>query len=382
MPSLIEQARQAAREALALFDAAVEHGDLAEAIAAAVLDGHTLFLLADPSHAALAEGLADALRRHFTSDLWPPVLTLTADVRPLALIGCAYGGNNPLSQQAEELVRRGDVVLALSGAQPSNDLIGAVGTAVSQGAVVLALGPAFAKFPSQASVTLPSGAGILPADSLRAGGTPAPRDAAPERVVECQLVLGHALAEGLARRLPAAPPSGSQPALLRSACANCDAPLTVPRHLAGRHGVCPHCFNNTVLAPESAGSEKRVHMRFALLDCSLAVTLTPLGKPPLRVPGQISLENISLGGLLFAMAGSPLELQPGDLLALELSTPAFLSPLPLAGSVIRVTREATVHRVGVLFGDLPPAVAERLRLLERNLVLRHLAARPPRPENA
>jgi len=362
MPSLTEQARQAARDAMALLEAAVEHGDLAEAIAGALLDGRTLFLLADPSHTALAETLAAALRRRFPSDLWPPLLTLTADLRPLALIGCEYGGANPLSQQAEELVRRGDIVLALSGAQPSNDLIGAVGTALSQGAAVAALGPAFAKFPSQTSVTLPQAA-------------------PPERVAECQLVLGHALAEALVRRLPAYPPSGTQLALLRSACTNCGAALTAPRHLAGRHGVCPHCFNNTVLAPEAVASEKRIHMRFALLDCSLGVSLTPPGKPALRVPGQITLENVSVGGLLFALAGSPLELQPGDLLAMELSTPAFLSPLPLAGSVIRGTREATVHRVGVLFGDLPPAVAERLRLLERNLVLRHLAARaaPTRP---
>jgi len=364
MPSLPEQARHAARSSLALLDAAAEQGDLSQAAADALLGGHVLILLADPSHGCLAEQIAAATRRRFPNDLWPPLLAITADARALALIGCEDGAANPLAQQAEMLVRAGDVVVVLAGAKPSADLVVASVLAASQGAAVAGLGLPPCDLRAQLAVTLP--------------------DAPAERLIEAQLALGHALVEGLAQRLPAEAPSGVEPALLRSACTNCGAALAIPRHLAGRRGVCPSCYNNTALAPEFAppDGEKRVHMRFSLRDCVLRVELAPPQKPPIPLPGQIALENLSFGGLLFAIAGSPVELQPNDPLHLELQTPAFLSPLALHGIVVRVTREAALHRVGVVFRDTPPAIAERLRVLERNLVLRHLTSRAaptPRP---
>ena len=361
MSSLLDQARRTAGQALSLLDAITEEGDLCETIAGALLSGHALFLVADPSHVALAGEIASAVRRRFPSDLWPPLLTLRADSRLLALIGSEYGAAVPLSQQVEELVRSGDVALLLAGSRPSADLAGAAALAAAEGATVASLGLASSPVAPRPALSLPQ--------------------APIEQLVECQLILGHALVEALAQRLPPEAPPGIEPALAPSACSNCNASLAVPRHLAGRRGVCPFCFNNTTLAPglAPAQNEKRTHMRFALRDCSLSVSLAQPDKPPVPVHGQILLENLSVGGLLFSLAGSLLEIQPSDALFLSLSVPAFERLLVLDGTVVRVTREAALHLIAVVFRDLAPATAERLRILERNLVLRNLTARPAPP---
>lgn len=358
MPTLAELARQEHRHCTALLEAATEDGDLAEAVAQAVVEGHALFLVADEPQAPLAEHLAAAIRRPFARDDWPPLVAVTPDPRRLALLGCAYSVARPLAQQLEMLVRLGDMALVLAGAQPTDDLLGAVELASSQGAIIAGLG-------------LP-GAAVEASPAVRIPEAPA------DQVAQCQLALGHALANALADRLPAEPPADMMPALLPFGCTNCGAALIVPSHFAGRRGVCPFCCNNTTLAPDQAAesNEHRTFVRFALRKCTLRVALTPPGKPPVPIPGQAILENLSRGGLLVALADSPVEIQPGDTLDLELTTPAFHKPVALQGTVHRVTREPGVHRIGVIFADLPPATAERLRILERNLVLRNLTAPP------
>ena len=356
MASLTELACQAQREELELLEAATVRGDVAATVADALIAGRTLFVLGEQAQTPLARHIADAVRRPFTSDIWPPVVTVTADTRPLALIGCAYGLSRPISQQVEMLVRTGDVVLVVAGREPSADVTAATGLAASQGAVVAGLG--------------------LPPCGVQADPAIALPEAPPDRLAECQLALGHALAAALPDMLPAEHPADVEPALIPFGCTNCGVALTVLRHLAGRRGVCPHCCNNTVLGPGSGdGADQRASLRFALRQCTLKVALAPPGRPLVAVPGQTALENLGRGGLLFAIADCVLELQPGDRLVMELETPAFQQPLELGGAVNRVTREAGLHRIGVVFADCTPATAERLRILERNLVLRNLARR-------
>jgi len=361
MATLTESAKRAAADTLSLVDAAIEHGDVAQTVIDALLGGHILFLLADASHTALAEQLAAVLRRRSPAEPWPPVLTITANTPPLALIGCEYGVANPLSQQAEILIREGDVVLVLAGSCPSADLLHTVGLATSHGAVVVGLG--------------------LPPSSLKLRIGVSVPDAPAEHLIECQLVLGDALVEALARQLPAEQPPEMEPALIRFGCTNCNADLAIPRHIRGRRGVCPHCYNNTVLAPgiEAAQNEKRAHMRFSLRECSLRVSLAPGDKAPIQLPGQVALENLSAGGLLLSIADSPVEVRLNDTLLVELTTPAFQRPLSLRGSVRRVTREANLSHVAIAFHEVPPSTFERLRILEHNLVLRHATSRAPRP---
>jgi len=361
MASIAEAARTAATSTLDLLGAAAERGDLAGTIAHALRSGHLLFLLADDSHAAIVGEMAAALGRRFPEPRWPPRLALTPGPRGLALIGCDYGAARPLTHQVEALVRPGDVLLAVAAGQPSPDLLGALGIAAAQGAVVAGLG--------------------LPPSAIQADPVISLPEAPTERLVECQLALANALAETLAQQLPPERPADLPPALERFRCANCNAALAVPRHLAGRRGMCPHCYNNTILAPDSPApdNESRSHMRFALRQCRLAVALAPENKPPVPLPGRTTFENLSPGGLLFSLADSAVELQPDDPLLVEITTPAFRRPLAVRGRVNRVTREATLTRIGVVFGELPPASAERLRILESNLVLRHLAPHQDEP---
>lgn len=357
MPAIHPLASSALTATRALLDAATERGDVAQAAADALRAGRILYLLADTARGALAEEIAASLRRRFPDPLWPPVIPLTAGTRLLALIGCEHGASGPLSHQAEMLLCQGDVALLVLNSELSPDLLSAAALAVTQGATVAGLGMPPSPIQANPAILLP--------------------EAPVERLIECQLALGNALAEALARLLPAERPADVEPALVSFGCMNCDAPLTIPRHLAGRRGVCPYCFNNTTLAPDlpTPENEKRAHMRFALRQVALRVSLVSPTRAPLQLPGQIVLENLSPGGLLFTLIDSRLELQPDDPLLIELSTPAFQRPLTLNGSVKRVTREAKLCRVGVAFRELRPAIAERLHILESNLVLRHLSPR-------
>jgi len=358
MPTLAEQAREAHRGELALLEAAAEHGELVDAIAGALLAGRALALLAEPPHAPIAREIAHAIRRPFGHDLWPPLLTLTPDPRLLSLIGCDYGLAEPLAHQAELLLLARDVALVVAGPQPSDDLRRALGIAATRGAVVAALGLPPCDIQAQPRVSLPQ----APDDQLLA----------------CQLALGHALAHTLAERLPRDHPHGLDTPLAAFHCDNCHTPHIVPAHLAGRRGVCPACYNNILLAPDLASpdAEQRSSLRFGLRQCSLALALAAPNKPPVPVPGQMTLANLSRGGLLCDVANPGVELQPGDPIHIKLHTPAFQQPLLLPGTVLRITREQGRHRIGIVFGDCPPATTERLRILERNLVLRHLTARP------
>lgn len=355
MSILADQACQAQRDELALLEAATARGDLAATVAEALLAGRVLYVLADGSQGPLATQIADAVGQCFGSPVWPPVVALTPDTRLLALVGSDHRADRPLAEQAELLVRPGDVVMVLTDGQPGADLTAAADHARSQGAAVAGLG--------------------LPPSGLEADPAIGLPEAPPARLAACQLALGQALAGELAARLPAEPPD-ADPAMVAFPCTNCAAALAVVRHLAGRRGVCPHCYNNTILAPDHADNEHRAHLRFALRECALAVALAPPDKPLIGLPGQIALENISPGGLLFGAVDCPLELRPGDHLVIELTTPAFKQPVELSGTVNRVTREAARHVVGVVFADCSAAALERLRVLERNLVLRNLAARP------
>ena len=357
MATLAELAAQAHRDELDLLAAASARGDLAATTAEALGAGRALFLLAEGAQSTLAHHVADAIRRPFDDDVWPPVATIVADTRPLALIGCDYAVARPITHQVEMLVRTGDVAMVLADPEPSADLRGAVGLAASQGAVVAGLGLPPCGIQADPAVALPA----APAD----------------RLALCQLALGRALARALRERLPAEHPPGVEPALIAFECANCGAALTVRRHLAGRTGVCPCCYNNTVLAPgHDPDHEHRASLRFALRQCTLQVALAPRDKPLVALPGDLALENLGSGGLRFAAPRCPIDLQPGNRLVMELDTPAFRSPILLDGSINRVVREADLHRVGVVFDPLTPATAERLRILERNLVLRNLAHRP------
>ncbi|MFP4058663.1 MAG: PilZ domain-containing protein [Candidatus Brocadiia bacterium] len=364
MAQLVPQARQSATRGLELCDAAVERGDLAGTIAGALLEGRLLAFLADAPHAPVAQALADALRRRFPHDHWPPALVVDPQTPSLALYGIEFGVPDPLTRKAETLLREGDVALLVAGAEPSGDLAAAAAAAAAQGARVAALGLPACGLEAEPAIELPQApAGVL---------------------VLAQALLASALSEALASQLPQEPPAGLEPALAAFPCTNCQAPLAAPPHLAGRLGVCPACYNNTVLAPHlpRGEHEKRAFLRFALRHCALRVELAPDGKAPLQLPGQVSLDNLSPGGLRFTLLEPSVELQPDDRLRVHIDTPAFHKTLSLEARVKRVTREDRRHRVGAVFVDCPPATAERLRILERNLVLRHLtprAAATPEP---
>ena len=358
MASLAEEARRAARQCVELLDRATEEGDAAEAVAESLRTGHILFLIAASPSAWVSAAIAAHIRGSHADPAWPPVLAITDDTGLLALVGCGYETAEPLRRQAELLVAQGDAAVLLGPCGVSAQLRDAAQAAAAQGAVVVSLGTPPSGVEARASIALP--------------------DAQPAQLARCQLALGHALAAGLAARLPVERPSDVEPALLSFRCPNCGSPFAVPRRLAGRHGTCPHCYGNLTL-PSAGGAgedEGRAHLRFALRECTLAVSLAQVGEPALAVPGQTQLTNLSRGGLLFVTGGCPVEIQPGDSLLIDIATPAFEHPLRVACSAVRVTREAARQHVGVVFGELPPAVAERLRLLERTVVLRSLAARP------
>ena len=358
MASLAEEARRASRQCVELLDRATEEGDATEAVAESLRTGHILFLIAAPPSAWVSAAVAARIRGDRADPEWPPVLALTNDTGPLALVGCGYETAEPLRRQAEVLVAQGDAAVLLGPCGASGPLRAAAQAAAAQGAVVVSLGTPPSGVEARASIVLP--------------------EAQPGQLARCQLALGHALAAGLAARLPVERPSDVEPALLSFRCANCGSSFAVPRRLAGRHGTCPHCYSNLTLPSAGGASENegRAHLRFALRECTLAISLAQVGEPALAVPGQTQLTNLSRGGLLFVTGGCPVEIQPGDPLLIDIATPAFEHPLRVACSAVRVTREAARQHVGVVFGELPPAVAERLGLLERNAMLRALAARP------
>jgi len=357
MATLADRATQSQRECVALLYAAEARGDLAATAADALLLGRVLFVLADGAGAPLAEQIAAAIRSPFAAAAWPPVLTVTQDPSALALVGSDYAVARPICQQVELLARAGDVALVLAPPEPSADLAGAAALAASQGVTVAGLG--------------------LPPCPIDADPAVILHEAAAAQIAACQIALGLALADTLAERLPPEPPAGVDAPVVVFGCTNCGGPLVAVRHLAGRQGVCPHCYNNTTLAPGTdGGGEQRASLRFALRQCTLGVALAPPNRPLVAVPGRIELENLGRGGLLFAVADCTVHLDPGDRVVMELTTPAFAQPLELTGSILRITREADRHCIGVVFTGLAPATAERLRILERNLVLRNLARAP------
>ena len=360
MPSLAEQAQQAIGRTAALLSDSAEDGDLVDAVVRAMMSGHILYLIAAEPYGRVAEAMATLLRDTFDDPTWPPLFALTAESSLHALVGREYGPRDPLCCQSELFVREGDVALLLPAEGPAPGLVGAARVARSQGATVAGLGHLPAEVQAQPRLALPE---------------------APEgEVACCLLAIGEALAAALAERLPAQRPDEPEPAIACCSCANCGGALAVPRHLLGRRGTCPHCHNNTALdhPPHRGENESRVHMRFGLRDCGLRVSLAPEGKPRVPIPGTATVANLSRGGLLFALAASPVAVEPGDPVLVELTTPAFERPLTIRGTVRRVCRDAAGHYVGVVFASVPPAVAERLCILERNLVLRNLA-RPPAP---
>lgn len=355
MSALIENARGGVQQVAALLWDATAEGDLVAAAAQALISGRVLFLIADHPNAWLAAVIAAALRRDALDPAWPPVFAVTPDTRLLTLLGRDYGADHPLRLQCEILIRQGDVALLLPCAEPSSELFDAAGIAATRGATLATLGPELPAVGAELTLVLPA--------AQRAG------------LHGAQLALGHAFAEALAAALPAAPPADLEPALEAFRCRNCAHPLAVPRHLAGRLGTCPTCHNNTVLGAAAAlpDGDPRSRMRFTLRDCQLRLAIAPPAEPSTPIAAQITLENLSRSGLLAALADASAEIAVGDPLSIQLATPAFEEPLGILGAATRVTREGPIQHVGITFVSLEPTVAERLRALEQNIVLRNIA---------
>jgi hypothetical protein len=358
MSALIGSARTLTEQVDAVLDRVAEEGDLAAAIGDALAAGHVLYLIADEPAAWLAGEIAAALRRRFPDPAWPPVFAVAPDAHLLALLGRDYGIEDPLRLQCEILLRPGDLALLLPCGEPDPDFLDLARLAAAQGATVAALGPALDGLDAHPRLSLPEGD--------------------PDTTAAAQLALGLALAAVLADRLPAEPPEALLPAVEPFLCRNCAHPLLVPAHLAGRLGTCPYCHNNTVLGTSAAyaDGDPRRRMRFTLRDCRLRLALAPPEGPSTPLAAQTTLENLSRGGLLCALVDCPVEITPDVPVRIELHTPAFEEPLVILGTVARVTREGPIQHVGMVFVSLEPTVAERLHILEQNLVLRNVVHPP------
>jgi len=358
MSGLIASARDTVQQVAALLWEVTEDGDLVAFVAEALTSGHVLFVVADDPNSWLAEETAAALRRGFVDEAWPPVFSVVPDSGSLSLFGRDYGVDHPLRLQCEILMRAGDVVLLLPGAEATEELLDVAAIAAARHATVASLGPALPDIEASPHIALPhDNPGVLTCS---------------------QLGLAHAFAAALTAALPAAPPADLRPAVEFFRCANCSHPLTVPSHIVGRLGTCPYCHNNTTLGSSQAlaDGDPRRRMRFALRDCELHLALAPPDLPSTPIQAQTQLENLSRGGLLVALINSPVDVQPDDTLLVQIHVPAFEQPLELLGNAARVTREGSIQHVGILFVSLEPTVAERLRILEENVVLRNVVHRP------
>ena len=115
-----------------------------ETVARAVCDafaaGRRLYTMGNGGSAADALHFAEELLGRFRRDRRPlPAGSFVADPTGLTCISNDYGWENVFARQAEGLVQRGDIVVGISTSGNSENVVRAMTTARSLGAVTVAL---------------------------------------------------------------------------------------------------------------------------------------------------------------------------------------------------------------------------------------------------
>ena len=109
-------------------------------ISKALGDDHTLYLVGNGGSAAQAQHVAGELVGRFMKERRGlPCVALTTDTSVLTAIANDYGYDEVFRRQVEGLVRRGDVLLALSTSGNSTNVLKAMALAKDRGAHVFAL---------------------------------------------------------------------------------------------------------------------------------------------------------------------------------------------------------------------------------------------------
>ncbi len=152
---------------------------MAGVISEALRDDHTLYLAGNGGSAAQAQHVAGELVGRFMKERRGlPCVALTTDTSVLTAIANDYGYDEVFRRQVEGLIRRGDVLLALSTSGNSPNVLKAMALAKERGAHVFALagrdGGEMAKVAECAIVI---------------------RDNVSPRIQECHLTLLHILCD-------------------------------------------------------------------------------------------------------------------------------------------------------------------------------------------
>jgi len=128
----------AAHERMTARAAAV--ADAAEAIAAALKSGRTVFAFGNGGSAADAQHFAAELVGRYEREraAWPAI-ALTTDTSAVTAIGNDYGFDRVFARQIEALGREGDVAIAISTSGKSPNVLRGLEAAKAKGLVTIAL---------------------------------------------------------------------------------------------------------------------------------------------------------------------------------------------------------------------------------------------------
>jgi D-sedoheptulose 7-phosphate isomerase len=115
-------------------------GEIAYILIKALRTGKRVYLFGNGGSAADAQHIACEMQGKFFMKRSPlPVMALTTNTSTLTAIGNDFGFEEVFSRQINSLVRRGDVVIAISTSGNSPNILRAVRTARRLGAIVIGL---------------------------------------------------------------------------------------------------------------------------------------------------------------------------------------------------------------------------------------------------
>jgi D-sedoheptulose 7-phosphate isomerase len=111
----------------------------AQAILKALKQNHRLYICGNGGSAADAQHIASELVGRFQRNRTAlPAVALTTDTSALTSVANDYGYREIFSRQVEALVRKGDILWAISTSGTSENIIEAVAAAKKKGACILA----------------------------------------------------------------------------------------------------------------------------------------------------------------------------------------------------------------------------------------------------
>ena len=157
---------------------------MAEAVLAALRAGHCVYLCGNGGSAADCQHIAGEFVGRFMMERAPlPAVALTTDTSVLTCLGNDYSFDEIFERQVNALLKKGDVLIALSTSGNSPNVLRAVKAAKARGAIALGFsGRSGGKLKDAADICLV-----------------APAEASP-RIQELHITCAHVLCELVERR--------------------------------------------------------------------------------------------------------------------------------------------------------------------------------------